>query len=261
MDKSKSKVRRYSNLIKTINNWPSYLGKKITGFGEYFEFDVKNLGKIKVKKNTLGTFRENFLDNTYLSDFPEAQFNKEKLTVIDVGANIGYFSLSFLAKYPQAKVYGFEPHPYCFTLLEDFHKEFNQFDWEIYNTALAGEKGTLTLNTSTTDGYATMSSIFENVGKQQHFTIEADTLDSFISAHNIDQIDLIKMDCEGSEYPILYGLSEESLSKVDAFCIETHKGKQPDENIDSVVSYLEDKGFTTRSLDEGETGYVSAWKK
>ena len=40
--------------------------------------------------------------------------------VLDIGANIGFFPLSFLSKFPKASVYAFEPHPYCFEQLQKY---------------------------------------------------------------------------------------------------------------------------------------------
>jgi len=260
MSKSKNKLNRYSNLIKYINNWPFYLWKKITGFGDYFEFDVKNFGKIKVLKNTLGPFRENFLDGIYLSKLPEKCFEKSDLTVIDVGANIGFFSLHFLSRFPGAKIFAFEPHPYCFMVLKQYTEEYPGLDLNIFQKAVGGSNSKITLNTSKLDGFATMSSIYENENKGQKFETESITLERFLKNNKIDFIDLLKLDCEGSEYPIIYGLSEEVTKKIGAFAIETHQSERENENTLQLAAHLKSKGFEVKCMDEKKTGYIWAWK-
>lgn len=260
MSQSKSKTRRYLNIFRTVNNWGEYLYKKATGFGDYFEFDIKNFGKIKVVKNTLGPFRENFFDDVYLSKVPKDNLNKPGAIIIDIGANIGYFSLSFLSRYPEAKIYAYEPHPYCFEQLKKYREEFPQFDLQIYKKAVGEKAGNLVLYASKLDGFATMSSIFEGDNKKERFEIESITLEHIIEDKGLDHIDLIKLDCEGSEYPIIYSASDQVLDKIESFCIETHRGKLENENLPSLVKYLQSKKFKTEHLDEGGTGYIWAWR-
>ena len=204
MGKSKSKIRRYSNLFKVVENWPKYLWKKSIGFDDFFEFNIKDFGGIRVHKQALGPFRENFLDQIYLSRLPSKLFEKEKMTVLDIGANIGYFSLFFLSKYPKSTMYAFEPHPYSFQRLQEYKNEFNQFDLSIFQLAIGGNNENLRLNASTLDGFNTMSSVFENEESPHQFEVKSRTLESFVNEKGIEEIDLIKLDCEGSEYAILY---------------------------------------------------------
>ncbi len=104
MSKAKGKLYRYQNLINRVVNWKSYLLKKILGFNKEFEFNIRDFGKISVLKNMLGPFRENFLDDIYFKHIPKEIFNKNQHPVIvDIGANVGFFSLAAFSKYPKAK--------------------------------------------------------------------------------------------------------------------------------------------------------------
>jgi FkbM family methyltransferase len=261
MWKVSKKIKRYTNLFKVVENWGEYLWSKSTGFGDYFDFKIRDFGTVRVKSQTLGPFRENFLDEIYLSKLPTSIFKKEELTVIDIGANIGYFSLFFLSKYRNARIYAFEPHPYCFQVLSEYQKEFSNCDINISQEAVGDKNDTLILNTSNLDGFATMSSIFTNVHKKQkQFEVQSTTLDSVVQERGIETIGLLKLDCEGSEYSILYSASHELLAKIRAMSIETHLGAGPKENLLSLVEFVKDAGFKIEYSDEGETGYIWAWK-
>ncbi|MFC2090562.1 hypothetical protein ACFLT1_07260, partial [Bacteroidota bacterium] len=121
MKKAKRKIIRYKNLISSVINWGHYLLRKIVGFNEAFEFHIKHFGKIRVPTEMLGPFRENFLDNIYFRYIPQSVFeNVSNPYIIDVGANAGFFSLAVFAKFPSATIYSFEPHPYCFEVMENY---------------------------------------------------------------------------------------------------------------------------------------------
>lgn len=260
MSKVKKKLRRYKALFKKVNNPINYLWKKAIGFDDYFEFDIKNFAKVKVQKQTMGPFRENFFDDIYLSRLPSMIFEKGNISVIDIGANIGYFSLALLARTPKARIFAFEPHPYCFEQLQAYKENYGSYDLKIFNKAVGGQNGQLVLNTSKTDGFATMSSIFKNKNKQESFEVESVTLASVVEKEKLDVIDILKMDCEGSEYPIIYNTPDEVLKIIRSMCIETHQGTEDNESLNALVTYLEKKEYHVEYVDEGETGYIWAWK-
>ena len=56
--------------------------------------------------------------------------------------------------------------------------------------------------------------------------------------HKIDRCDLLKLDCEGAEYEVLYNAPEEVLNKIDQMAIEVHQGKQENENLLSLKKFL-----------------------
>ncbi|MDX1627791.1 MAG: FkbM family methyltransferase [Fulvivirga sp.] len=262
MSKSKNKIKRYKALISKINNWPDYLWKKITGFDKEFVFDVKNFGKVKVPRNMLGPFRENFLDDIYLRNIPADILNdKKEPVVLDIGANVGYFSLAIFANYPTARVYSFEPHPYCFKVLEDYKKQYQNLDFNTVEKAVSDTNQEIPLFISKDKDFTTTSSIFDSANKDtKKIMAKAVKLEDFIHEEGLDQIDLLKLDCEGSEYAILYNLSEQTFEKITALTIETHRGEEDKQHIEALNKYIEGKGYKTISLDEGYTGYIWAWK-
>lgn len=262
MSKSKDKLIRYNSLVKTVVNWKYYLLMKMIGFKENFNFQIKNFGSITVDKSMLSPFRENFLDNIYFRYIPEELYaNKSNPVVIDIGANVGFFSLAAFSKLPKAKIYSFEPHPYCFEVLSNYKNDFKHLDWNIFNNAVSSEEGTISLNTNTISGFTTVASVFNNETKSEEFSAKSIKLDAFLSKEEITNVDFIKIDCEGAEYAIIYSLPEEVFEKINSLCIETHKGEGADQNINFLNDYMKKIGYTTKMLDEKDyTGYIWAWK-
>jgi FkbM family methyltransferase len=261
--KSKDKAKRYKNLVAKIGNWKLYLWKKLVGFEKYFDFEIKDFGVVRVPRNMLGPFRENFLDDIYIGNIPSKVFqNKERPTIIDIGANVGYFSLSIFARFPKASVYSFEPHPYCFKVLSDYKETFANYNFNIFEQAVSNADDKITLFITDHEEFTTTSSIFDNNNKAtKKISVDAIKLEYFILQQKLEEIDLLKLDCEGSEYAILYNLPKEFFSKITAFSIETHSGNAANENLNSLRKFIGDQGYKVEYLDEGYTGYIWAWRE
>ena len=67
------------------------------------------------------------------------------------------------------------------------------------------------------------------------------TLESIIKNNNIKKIKLLKIDCEGSEYEILYSLPTEVLNNIDIMRGEFHENKNLSQeyDIDKLLLFCE----------------------
>jgi len=129
---------------------------------------------------------------------------KEGMTVIDAGANIGYFTLLFAKLVgPTGKVYAFEPDPDNFSILKG-NVELNGLgNVVLVNRALSDSVGVADLFLSETNKGA--HSLFDfNKGKRT-IKIETTTIDEYFK--DLDhQVDFVKMDAEGAEGKIMSGM-------------------------------------------------------
>jgi len=258
-----SKFTRYKNIFNRVINWPQYLFMKMVGFKASFSFRIKDFGAIEVEKSMLGPFRENFFDDAYFKHIPDSVLaNKPNPVIIDIGANVGFFSLATFSRFPGAELYSFEPHPYCFKVMSDYKNAFGKYNWNINQKAVSDQNGELTLNTSTVSGFTTKASVYENdVEKAEEFVAQAIKFDTFLSENNITHIDFMKLDCEGAEFSILYGLTNDVFEMVDSFSIEAHKGEKENQNINALNEFIQTRGYSTKIQNDGyDSGYIWAWK-
>ncbi|TCL07823.1 FkbM family methyltransferase [Roseivirga ehrenbergii] len=258
MGKVASKVRRYRSLIGNFKNWKEFLVFKSSKMPA-FNFEMRNGFHINVKRQMLPPFKESFFDNIYFDGFPPEKRLTASPMVIDIGANVGFFSLNIFSKYPKAKVIAFEPMPFNYAQLLEYQQEYNDVNWVIENKAIADHSNGLTLYTSTIDGFSTMAGVFKEGGKSSEINVETITLSDVIRSNNIDNIDLLKLDCEGSEYAILYTLPDNDLAKISMISIETHYGNDFSENHNALVKYLKLKGWNLKEESKKDTGYIWAW--
>lgn len=253
------KIKRYKTLTQEFKNWPQFLLFKLIG-GNSFQFKLKTGFKIEVPKKMLPPFKESFFDGVYFKGFPSERPLNETPVVIDIGANVGFFGLYILSKYPKAKVLGFEPMPFNYSQLQKYQESYPDFDWINYNTAVADHSDGLTLYSSTIDAFSTMAGVFESGRRGERIDVETLTLKSMMEQNGLDQIDLLKLDCEGSEYSILYSMDDETLDKIKLMSIESHKGNSEKETHKALLAFLEMKGWKYTEERHGDGyGYIWAW--
>jgi FkbM family methyltransferase len=143
-------------------------------------------------------------------------------TVIDIGANIGEFSLAAV-QHDCKKVYAFEPDPTCFVCLVKNSKNHQQII-KTMNFALSS------LNKKTPfylSGRSADSSLIEPIDFLNKIYLETQRLDEISEIQALKKIDLLKMDAEGAEPEVLEGCMG-VLGKIRSFTIDVgpeRKGK------------------------------------
>jgi len=79
-------------------------------------------------------------------------------------------------------------------------------------------------------------------------TVQAHSLEDFFLDQDIDRVDLMKMDCEGAEYEILFGVSERTLARIDRLIMEYHDVGEG-RNHHALVAFLVKSGFVVRRVE------------
>tara|TARA_R110000796_G_scaffold74374_1_gene167215 strand:- start:177806 stop:178087 length:282 start_codon:yes stop_codon:yes gene_type:complete len=91
--------------------------------------------------------------------------------------------------------------------------------------------------------FLTMAVFFKKGGKSNEINVETSLpCLTVLRSNNIGNVDLLKLDCEGSEYAILYTMSDKDLAKISMMSNETHYGNDFSENHSLLVKYLKLKG-------------------
>ncbi len=123
-------------------------------------------------------------------------------TIIDVGANIGWYTMILGKTYPTAKIYSFEPMSKTIEYLKkNLYK--NKIRAEVFPYALSDKTGTATFNYY--PDFPAASSLKETINQKPHkVKVELKRLDDF----KFENVDFIKVDTEGSELFVLKGAIE-----------------------------------------------------
>ena len=126
---------------------------------------------------------------------------KPGMTVLDLGANAGYFSLLAASLIgPTGRVYAFEPDPHNLKILR-MNIDENQFKTVIpVPLAISNESKTAVLYRDAENlGLHTLSPANLPHGRGQTLSITTQTLDHWMTETNISQVHFVKMDIQGAE--------------------------------------------------------------
>ncbi|MBC5792917.1 MAG: FkbM family methyltransferase [Nanohaloarchaea archaeon] len=161
----------------------------------------------------------------------------ESDTFYDIGANIGTHAC-FAGK-TGAKVYGFEPFPKnAEHLRRNF--ELNSINGKVFEVALMNQNSEMMLKEESGEAGEGEASI----SNQGDMSTETWKGDDFISEHEIEQPDVIKIDVEGAELEVLKGL-EKTLETANTLFIELHgdRIKKFGGSEAELKKFLKDKEF------------------
>lgn len=156
-------------------------------------------------------------------------------SVIDIGANIGVFSLYAAHCGKTSKVYAYEPNSESFRYLLKNIKA-NNLEQVIVPHRLA-----VTGASNGTVRFPKKSSMYNAIieGKSDADFEEVETTDLATMVSGIENVDLLKLDCEGAEYDILMKSGQEVLDRISAIRMEYHRGREAE-----VSAFLGKYGFT-----------------
>jgi len=181
--------------------------------------------------------------------------------VIDVGANIGYFTLLYSRLVGEkGKVIAFEPEPKNFELLKK-NIEINNYDNVIIEQkAVSDSNGTLNLFLADNMANHKIYQLSESYDKS--IPIESVILDDYLKEHNLtDKINFIKIDVEGAEYNVFNGMKSviaqsKNLKIFTEFMYRLIKisGSEPKD----IVKILQDCGFTINFVDSEKNRILPA---
>jgi len=133
--------------------------------------------------------------------------------ILDIGSNIGASIIYFHEKFPESKIFGFEPHPGTFQILEKNVARLAGVT--VFNCGLgATDKRVAVRADEVNFGAFNTRGDFKDRGfPSAPVECEVRRLDSVLREQRLDHVDLIKIDCEGAEADVFSTLPDEILNR------------------------------------------------
>ncbi len=150
---------------------------------------------------------------------------KHSKTFFDIGANIGIYSLVAAVENPQIQVHAFEPSPLPLKSFKENLNLNNLKNIKIHSTAITNYDGEIKLFIPASRSIPTSSSTRHGFRENcKEITVPAGKLDSFVENNNIGNLDLIKIDTEGTEHLVFGGASNVLANHRPIIICEVLKG-------------------------------------
>jgi FkbM family methyltransferase len=182
---------------------------------------------------------EVFLDKSYVQGLVLV----DQPTIVDIGGYIGDFALYAAKRLNARRVISCEPSPRNFALLSR-NIVNNRYQDRIE-----------TVNKAVTDGNPVMMDVDapdrEQVrvsaygsGATQRTSIPGISLARLVEDHGLNDIDLLKIDCEGGEYDILSSTPTETFARIKNIVFECHEIEGFEAKLTAVKRTLCSEGYS-----------------
>ena len=172
--------------------------------------------------------------------------------VVDVGANVGLFSL-FAARKARI-VYALEPASTNFArLTKNVSRTRNIVP---LNLACSGKDGQAVLDLSINP---VSFSLVDSGRAGSHETVTMISLSTLFERFNITECDFLKLDCEGSEFDIILGSDPALIKRIRRIAMEYHDHLSQKFSHKDIVEKLSALGFGIRVYNRHDTyGMIAA---
>ena len=142
--------------------------------------------------------------------------------ILDVGSNIGSSILFFHKQFPNAQIYGFEPHPDTFGILEKNVGGIPSV--KIFNYGLGAADAEISVQFDNADFSRFMGNAAgaEWSGPLSPTICQIRNAGAVVQSLGLTKVDLIKIDCEGAEYDVLTSLPPQLLRQCKWIVGEMH---------------------------------------
>jgi FkbM family methyltransferase len=204
-------------------NATSYVIQRIARKNQLVSARLKNTNlSIQLRNDPYDT---QVFTQIFIKDELNVRLSGDPQTIIDGGANIGLATLYLHDRFPRATIIAVEPEKSNFDLLVVNTKRYpNIF---CVNSGIWNKSGRLQIIDGG-NGNASFTTKELTESESAVDAVTAVTITDLMSRFGIQQLDLLKLDIEGSEQNVFEENYETWLSKTEHIIVETHPHLQPD---------------------------------
>jgi FkbM family methyltransferase len=137
--------------------------------------------------------------STFLEGEYDIDLASTPATILDLGSHAGATIIYFRHRFPSARIVGVEPSPRTFRRLR--HNTDKLTDVELVEGAVVPHDGSFYI----TEGKMSTSATVAGQPTDDTVPVDGISLETIRSQHGLTQIDLLKVDIEGSEWEVFRG--------------------------------------------------------
>lgn len=239
------KILELWRAMKVQKNWTVQVTEALQwGSKPLIDLKLRNGWTLQARSKSIDrcSFNEVWLDRIY--DPEEADIRWEEMKVmVDIGAHIGSATMYVADKAKKAEIFSYEASPENFEILKG-NVERNHLEKRIhlFPQAVAGKEGTMKFYLMGSTGG---NSLYAYGPAKKMIEVPTVTLSGLFRSNKIEHCDLLKIDCEGAEYDILYNTPDNIFGNITCIILEYHHFmKAENQSPQALEAFLSGKGFT-----------------
>lgn len=175
-------------------------------------------------------------------DLARLTHGREVDVIFDVGGNFGQTARRLASAFPGATIYTFEPVPSSYAHLLKSVRRYRRI--KPYNIALGESRGVASVFLTADAGTNSIKPVRSATGKVD---VPIDSADNIAEQLHLKNIDLLKIDVEGYELPVLRGcrrlLAERRIRFIYAECVLSPNDDLPHTDFFALHRVLDQAGF------------------
>lgn len=264
-------ARRVAQTHRTFANWPTLLrqmvGQRVGRGADTLTFVTR--GGVRMDSPNVPGARlpmyEQFADDCYDVHWVLGVRGEEPLQVLDVGSHVGAFATNLATTRADVRVECYEPSPESARFLRRNVAQNGVADRvAVHECALAAEAGSALLDDNS--GGSVHNGLVreahrlvagdDSPGARATISVRTTTLDRAV-ADAPAPFDVVKMDCEGGEYELVYASSKDSWASVQRVVMEYHPVE--DQSWDELRTWLTGVGLHVVRHRSDSPGLGTAW--
>lgn len=199
--------------------------------------------------------RHSFGQDIFLPEIPEYTPN-ESHVILDVGAHIGTFSCLMARLVPDGRVYAIEGCRESYEILTENLVRNGLSNAVAEHLLLLDKSGSAHLYHDLQEGNWGHSAV-ANLSNESEI-VRSENLCEFMKRNSIDNIDLLRMNCEGAEFPVIMSATPDVLACIQNILILHHEYLVPGSSVKEMIRRLEQAGFRVR-LTNLNADHSSGW--
>ena len=159
--------------------------------------------------------------------------------VVDLGANIGIFSL-YAEDHGAEFIYAFEPIPHYLGFFKTNLQKYSNIELSEAGIGQKTEKDYIVYDE---DGNTILAEVYNDFKwkseERKSLSINIISINDFMD--NMDNVDFLKVDIEGSEYKIFEIITNENLKKIKKIACEFHWNYN--DKLSKIIDKLKENNF------------------
>ncbi len=256
-------VKRVAQSPGAFSNWPRVLGdmarERFGGGPSTLSFATRTGLRIDCpnRPGARVPIYEIFAEDCYRFDWFLGSLSGRPIQVMDIGGHIGTFACRLAQLHPDATINAYEPSPTTAAFLRR-NVDQNGFTDRVTVTeaAIASSTGFAELDDNGA-GSGLNGLVSAGHGSTATSTkVPTIAFDEAI-ATIARPIDVVKMDCEGGEYDLVYGSSPAGWDSVQRVVLEYHR--VPGQSWDQLRDWFAERGLTVQAHVVSGDRLGSAW--